>query len=93
LREVNGIDIAIYQQLLHSEIEYHSGSLPQAIKMLAELLLQIDSLGRNREFVKAIIDHNMAIILTQYQKTAAAQVLFRKSLKYVSTAEEMNSHN
>jgi hypothetical protein len=62
--------VTIHQQLLHAEIEYHSGSHPQATRILSELLPQID--GRNKDFLKAIIDQNMAIILTQYSKAAAA---------------------
>lgn len=35
----------------------------------------------------------MAIILTQYSKAAAAQILMKKSLKYIASAEELEGRN
>lgn len=35
----------------------------------------------------------MAIILNQFHKNNAAQLLLRKSLKYLTSAEELNNHN
>jgi hypothetical protein len=87
LSQISGVGVAVHQKLLHAEIEYHSGSHPQAIKILSELHPQLE--GRNKDFLKAVIDHNMAIILTQLSKAAASQALLRKSLKYLTTAEEL----
>lgn len=91
LSQISGVSVAFHQQLLHAEIEYHSGSHPQAARILSELLPQLES--RNKDFLKAIIDHNMAIILTQSSKANAAQILMRKSLKYITSAEDLESHN
>lgn len=91
LSQISGVGLAIHQQLLHAEIEYHSGNYQQATRILSELFPQLD--GRNKDLLKAIIDHNMAIILTQTSKTAAAQTFLRKSLKYITCAEGLENHN
>jgi hypothetical protein len=48
LTEVSSIPIAVHQQLLNAEIEYHAKNFPLAIRILSELLLQVDGLGKNR---------------------------------------------
>ena len=85
--DINGVPASIYQQLLHAEIEYHANNYPLAIKILSELAPQLDGLGKQKEFIKAILDHNLAVILANYRQTAPAQIFLRKSLNYFATAK------
>jgi hypothetical protein len=87
INEVNNISVVIYQQLLHAEIEYHSKKYPQAIKILADLIPYTDSLGKNKEFVRTIIDHNLAVVLAHINQTTPARLLLKKSLTYFSGAK------
>lgn len=40
-----------------------------------------------------MIDHNLSIVLCNYQKSTAAQFLLRKSLNYFTSAKELTSNN
>lgn len=35
LSQISEVNVTIHQQLLHAEIEYHSGSYPQATRILS----------------------------------------------------------
>lgn len=89
LTEINDISVVIYQQLLHAEIEYHSKKYPQAIKILADLIPHTDSLKKNKEFVRSIIDHNLAVVLAHINQTNSSRLLLKKSLNYFSGAKEL----
>lgn len=79
--------------MLHAEIEYHVKNYPQAIKYLSEIIPQLDSLGKNKEFIKALLDHNLAVIFSNYRQSSPAQVLFKKSLTYISNPKELEGNN
>lgn len=89
IAEINGIPIGVYQQLLHAEIEFHAKNYPQAIKIISELVAQVDSLGKNKEHVKAIIDHNLAVILANNRQASPARVLLKKSLTIFANSKEL----
>lgn len=89
ISEVNSIPINVYQQLLHAEIEFHAKNYPQAIKILAELVGQVDLLGRSKEYVKGIIDHNLAVILANYHQASPARLLLKKSLTVFANSKEL----
>jgi hypothetical protein len=87
ITEINNISVLIYQQLLHAEIEYHSKKYPQAIKILADLIPHTDSLAKNKEYVRSIIDHNLAVVLAHINQTTTARLLLKRSLTYFSGAK------
>jgi hypothetical protein len=93
LADVSGIPVAVHRHLLSAEIEYHAGNYPLAMRTLAELLPQAEALGKNRDLVRSMVDHNLAIVLANYQKSAAAQLLLRRSLGYFTNAKELVGNN
>lgn len=92
LADLTGVPLALHQQLLSAEIEYHAANYPLAAKILADLLPQLDN-TRHKDLVKSMVDHNLAIILCSYRKAAPAQLLLRKSLAYFSSAKELAGNN
>jgi hypothetical protein len=74
---------------LQAEIEYHAKNYMQSIKILGDLIPQSDALGKNKDFIRSIIDHNTAIVLASYKQAAPAQLFFKKSLAYFTTAKEL----
>ena len=91
--QVGGVPVALHQQLLRAEIEFRSGGHPQALRLLAEILPQADSLGALRDFLRAIVDHNVALVLAHHHKPAAAQLLLRKTLKYFTNTEDLSGES
>lgn len=93
IAEINGIPVAVYQQLLHAEIEFHAKNYPLALKIISELVAQVDSLGKNKEHVKAIIDHNLAVILANNRQASPARLLLKKSLSIFANSKELEHNN
>lgn len=83
LTEISGLHISIHQQLLHAEIEYHAKNYAQSLKIISDLIPKLDTLGDKKEFIKAIIDHNVALILLNYKQSATSQLTIHKTLNYL----------
>ena len=79
VKEISGIPAFFHQQLLHAEIEYHSGNHSQSLKYLSELIPMLDKVGHQRELLKTIIDHNVGVVLAQRQPHAS-QLIFSRCL-------------
>ena len=77
----------MHQQLLHAEIEFQAKNHAQALKILAELVPVADSLGKNKELVRQIIDHNVALVLANKGQTAPAQLLLTRTLNYLTSKD------
>jgi hypothetical protein len=84
---VAGIPIRIHQQLLHAEIEFQAKNYPQTLKILGDILPQVDGLGKNKDIVKNIIDHNVALVLLNRSQVAPAQLLLTKTLGFFGARE------
>lgn len=93
LTEINNLPISFHQAFLHAEIEYHAGNYQQALKILSELLPRLELLSRNKEYVKNIIDHNIALILLNYKQTASSQLLIGKTLTYLTKTKDLELNN
>lgn len=50
-------------------------------------------MGKQKESVKNMIDHNLAIVLANSQRAAAGQLLIRRSLNYFTNAKELAGNN
>ena len=59
------------------------------MKILAELLPQTESLGKNKEYLKAIIDHNIALNLIQFKSSISPQIAMRKSMILLHNAKDL----
>ncbi len=63
------------------------------MRALAEIAPQLEALGKQKELVKNMLDHNLAIVLVNSQRAAAGQLLIRRSLTYFTNAKELAGSN
>jgi hypothetical protein len=59
---------------------------------MSELASKVDSLGRHKEYIKHIIDHNVALVMLSYQQTAAARSTLHKTLVYLTRDRGSNDN-
>lgn len=93
ITHINGIHISTHQQLLHAEIEYNAKNYQHALKILSEIMAKVDTLGKNKEYVRQIIDHNIALVLVSYRQTAAAKAMLQKTLTYLTREKGFSEDN
>lgn len=93
LSTISDIHIAIHQALLHAQIEYHASNYPQALKLLAELLPKVEALPKQRELVRALIDHNVALVLLQLGQAAPATLMMHKTLTFLTSSKDLEGNN
>ena len=86
--EIQGVPVGVYKGTLHAQIQYHSGNHQQSFKYLGEIIPKIDKLAK-KDYVKAIIDHNVGVTLHYLKTPTAALNLLKNSLNYFITAKEM----
>jgi len=55
------------------------------LKILGDIVPQIDTLASKKEFLKNIVDHNIALVLINYNNIAPAQLLMRKNLVFFTS--------
>lgn len=91
LADLSGVPLCVHQHLLNAEIEFTAQNYPLATKILGEM--QTVDAGKSKELVKSMADHNLALILTHLRKPAAAQLLFKRTLNYLSSAKELSGNN
>jgi hypothetical protein len=93
IKEIGGVPIVVYRELLSAEIEYHSKNYEGSVKILGDLVPLAEGLTKNRELVRKIIDHNLSLVLVKFNQGAAAQVLLTKSLAFFTGSKEMDLSN
>ena len=54
---------------------------------------QLDGLDKQREFVKNIVDHNLALVLVKVKQNAPALSMLNKTLAYFSTSKDLQYNN
>ena len=54
-------------------------------------MAKVEGLGKWKEQVKNIIDHNIALILFNFRQTSAAKVMLNKTLTFFSKDKESNN--
>lgn len=59
---------------------------------MSDLLTKVDK-NKNKEYIKNIIDHNVAIIISNYQQNAPARVMLTKTLNYLVKDKEGDRNN
>jgi hypothetical protein len=52
-----------------------------------------EGLTKNKEFIRRTIDHNLSLVLANFNQAASAQVLLRKSLNYFTNSKDMELSN
>jgi hypothetical protein len=50
-------------------------------------MAQTESLPKSKELLKAVVNHNVAVVLSNWGQAALAQLLFRKALTYFISPE------
>jgi hypothetical protein len=93
LSTISDIHIAIHQALLHAQIEYHACNYSQALKLLAELLPKVEALPKQKELVRAMIDHNVALVLLQLGQAAPATLMMHKTLTFLTSSKDLEGNN
>jgi hypothetical protein len=87
ITQIQSVPVRFYQELLHAEIEFHEKNNQQALAILGELMAQTETLPKSKELLKAVVHHNVAVVLSNWNQAAAAQLLFRKALLFFSSPE------
>lgn len=88
---INGLNVSVYQELLHAEIQYHAGNYNHALKGLAQLVAKVDQFGKYKEMIKNIVDHNVALILANYNQTSTAKLMLNKALNFFMKDKETSN--
>jgi hypothetical protein len=57
------------------------------LKILSDIVPQIDN-SNKKEFLKQIIDHNIALVLLNLKSFAPAQALITKTLTFLTTNQK-----
>ena len=84
LAQIQGLPVSIHQQLLHAEIEYHANNFQHCLKILAEIMAKVDSLGKYKSLIKNIVDHNVALVLMNHKQAAPAKLMINRTLNYLA---------
>lgn len=87
ITQIQGVPVKFYQELLHAEIEFHERNNPQALAILGDLMAQTEALPKSKELLRAVVNHNVAVVLSNWGQTAPAQLLFRKAFAFLSSPE------
>jgi len=62
------------------------------LKILSDLMLKVDK-NKNKEYIKNIIDHNVAVIISNYQQNAPARIMLTKTLGYLIKDKDGDKNN
>jgi len=62
------------------------------LKILSDLMLKVDK-NKNKEYIKNIIDHNVAVIISNYQQNAPARIMLAKTLGYLIKDKDGDKNN
>ncbi len=93
MTHINGLHVSIHQQFLHAEIEYRAKNYQQSLKILSEMIPNIDTLGKDKELIKHLIDHNVALILLNYKQSNSTQFMINKTLNFLVKSKELQFNN
>ena len=60
---------------------------------MSELLPKLEGLDKKKDFIKSLIDHNIALILLNYKKSASAEHMINKTLTFLTTTKDLEFNN
>ena len=55
-------------------------------------MLKVDK-NKNKEYIKNIIDHNVAVIISNYKQNAPARIMLTKTLGYLIKDKDGDKNN